>query len=155
MVEKQDNILGKLNINNNKGYYNNYIDFLNNNIISIYIPTRYMIPVQNEEKTIQNTPQLILVDSINGLNAEFNIKTPGLNGVHIFPNLYEDDLSILGGITHLLPILELMLEHNDFLNTENFYLFFELITIYVFSPKFQKALAKDKSNFFKNLSFFL
>ena len=155
LVEKQDNITGKLNINNNKGYYNNYIDFLNNNLISIYIPTRYMIPAQNEEKTIQNTSQLILVDSINGLNAEFNTRTPGLNGVHIFPNLYEDDLSILGGITHLLPILELMLEHNEFLNSENFYLFFELITIYVFSPKFQKALAKDKSNFFKNLSYFL
>ena len=155
LVEKQDNILGKLNINNTKGYYNNYIDFLNNNIISIYIPTRYMIPVQHEEKTIQNTSQLILVDSINGLHAEFNTRTPGLNGVHIFPHLYEDDLSILGGITHLLPILELMLEHDEFLNSENFYLFFELITIYVFSPKFQKALSKDKSNFFKNLSYFL
>ena len=155
ILEKQDNIIGKLNINNNKGYYNNYIDFLNNNLISIYIPTRYMIPVQNEEKTIQNTPQLILVDSIHGLNAIFNTRNPGLNGLHIYPNLYEDDLSILGGVINLLPILELMLEHNEFLNFENFYLFFELITIYVFSPKFQKALAKDRSNFFKNLSYFL
>ena len=155
IVEKQDNIIGKINLNNNKGYYNNYIEFLKNNLISIYIPTRYMIPVQNEEKTIQNTPQLILVDSIHGLNATFNTRNPGLNGLHIFPNLYENDLGILGGITNLIPILELMLEHNEFLNSENFYLFFELITIYVFSPKFQKALAKDKSNFFKNLSYFL
>ena len=155
LVEKQDNITGTLNINNNKGYYNNYMDFLNNNLISIYIPTRYMIPSQPEEKTIQNASQIILVDSINGLNAEFNTRTPGLNGIHIFPNLYEDDLGSLGGITHLLPILELMLDNNEFLTQENFSIFFELIAVYVFSPKYQKALSKDNSNFFKNLSYFL
>ena len=157
LFEQQENIYQK---NNNiffeqKINYNIFKDFLNNNIIAIYLPSRYTPPFQNEDKNINNYSQLILVDSINNLNAEFNTRTPSLNGIHIFPSLYENDLSILGGISHLLPILELMLDHNELLNTENFSSFFDLLTVYVFSPKYQKALIKDKSNFFKNLSYFL
>ena len=91
--------------------YNNFKDFYNNNLIAIYIPTRYYIPNQFEDKNITNTPQLILVDSINNLNAEFNTRTPALNGIHIFYNLYENDLNIIGGINNLLPILELILDN--------------------------------------------
>ena len=135
---------------------NNFKDFFNNNLISIYIPNRYQIPNQNEEKTISNTSNLILIDSINGLNAEFITRSPALNGIHIFQNLYEDDLSILGGLNNFLPILELILDNNDFLNLDIFSSFFDLLTVYVFSPKYQNALIKeDKSNFFKCLSFFL
>ena len=157
MIEQQDNIVRKINIVNSdqKINYNIFREFLANNLISIYIPTRYTIPVQNEDKTLHNTSQIILVDSINGLNAEFNTRTPALNGIHIFQNLYEDDLSILGGINNLLPILELMLNNNELLNKENFASFFDLLTVYVLSPKYQKALSMDNSNFFKSLSYFL
>ena len=135
---------------------NNFKDFLNNNIISIYIPNRYQIPSQSEEKTISNTSQFILIDSINGLNAEFNTRSPALNGIHIFQNLYENDLGILGGLNNFLPILELILENNEFLNQDIFSSFFDLLTVYVFSPKYQNALIQeDNSNFFKCLSFFL
>ena len=134
---------------------NNFKDFLNNNIISIYIPNRYQIPSQSEEKTISNTSQFILIDSINGLNAEFNTRSPALNGIHIFQNLYENDLRILGGLNNFLPILELILENNEFLNQDIFSSFFDLLTVYVFSPKYQNALIQeDNSNFFKCLSFF-
>ena len=126
-----------------------------NNLISIYIPSRYVIPNQAEEKTIQNASQIILVDSINNLNAEFNTGTPALNGLHIFQNLYERDLGIIGGINNLLPIMELMIDNNELLNPENFSSFFNLITVYVLSPKYENALRKDESNFFKCMSYFL
>ena len=136
--------------------YNNFKDFYNNNLIAIYIPTRYYIPNQFEDKNITNTPQLILVDSINNLNAEFNTRTPALNGIHIFNNLYENDLNIIGGINNLLPILELILDNKEFQKIEIFSSFFNLLTVYVFSPKYQNALIKEnKSDFFKNLSYFL
>ena len=157
LIDQQENIYQKNNniIFDPKTNYNTFKDFLNNNLIAIYLPSRYIIPLQNDDKNIQNYSQLILIDSINNLNAEFNTRTPALNGIHIYPSLYENDLSILGGISHLLPILELMLDYNELLNKENFSSFFHLLTVYVFSYKFHKALIKDRSNFFKNLSYFL
>ena len=135
---------------------NVFKDFLNNNMISIYIPNRYMIPIQNEDKTILNTSQIILIDSINGLNAEFNTRSPILNGIHIFNNIYEDDLNIIGGINNILPILELILDDKEFLNIEIFSSFFNLLTFYIFCPKYQNALIKESdSNFFQILSYFL
>ena len=143
-------------INEQKINYNAFKDFLTNNMIAIYIPTRHIIQNQVEEKSISNNSQLILIDSINGLNAEFNTKSPSLNGVHIFKNLYENDLNIIGGINNLLPILEFMLDNEEFLTINNFSSFFNLLTVYVFSPKYQNALMKeDQSNFFQCLSFFL
>ena len=136
--------------------YNTFKEFHTNNIISIYIPTRYIIPNQNEDKTISNNSQIILIDSINGLNAEFNTRSPTLNGIHIFQNLYEDDLSILGGLNGLLPILEFILNNNEFLTLDIFSSFFNLITVYIFCPKYHNALIQeDKSNFFKCLSYIL
>ena len=161
LIEQQDNITQQINIVNKKNNsskninYNIFKDFLDNNLISLYIPTRYEIPNQPEEKTIQNASQIILVDSINHLNAEFNTRTPALNGLHIFQNLYENDLTILGGINNLLPIIEIMLDNNELLNSENFSSFFNLISVYVFSAKYQEALSKDESNFFKCLSYLL
>ena len=51
--------------------------------------------------------------------------------------------------------MELMLDHNEFLNIENFFSFFDLITVYIFCPKYQKALNNGQSNFFKILSYLL
>ena len=164
LKEQLDNQSQKYNIINSdqKINYNIFQEFLSNNIIAIYIPTRHTFQNQNEEKINQSIlnqsilNQIILIDSINGLNAEFNIRTPGLNGIHIFHNLYENDLALIGGINNFLPILELMLDNKEFLNLENFASFFDLLTVYIFCPKFQGALLKEKdSNFFKQLSYFL
>ena len=157
LIEQQENISQKINIINSDQNinYNIFRDFLANNLISIYIPTRYVIPNQTEEKTIQNASQIILVDSINNLNAEFKTRTPALNGLHIFQNLYENDLGILGGINNLLPIMEIMMDNYELLNSENFSSFFNLLTVYVLSPKYENALREDKSNFFKCMSYFL
>ena len=137
--------------NNNK-----FKDFFYNNMIAIYIPNRYIIPSKKDDKNIHNDHKLILIDSINNLNAEFIIGSPTLNGVHIFQNLYEDDFGILGGLNNLLPILEFILDNNEFLNIEIFSSFFNLLTFYIFIPKYKNALIKENnSNFFKCLSYFL
>ena len=136
--------------------YNIFKEFLTNNMIAIYIPNRYIIPNQVEDKNLSNATNIILVDSINGLNAEFNTRTPSLNGIHIFENSYEDNLSILGGINNLFPILEFILNNNEFLTLDIFSSFFNLLTVYVLCPKYQNALIQENEyNFFKMLSYFL
>ena len=100
LLEQQDNIATKINIvkSNNKNInYNIFKDFLDNNLISLYIQTRYIIQ-NKEEKTIKNATQIIFVDSINHLNAEFNTTTSTLNGFYIIQNLCENALTIIGGI---------------------------------------------------------
>ena len=136
--------------------YNIFKEFLNNNMIAIYIPNRYIIPNQCDDKNITNATNIILIDSINGLNAEFNTKTPSLNGIHIFQNLYEDNLDILGGINNLMPILEFMLNNKEFLSLDIFSSYFNLLSVYVLSPKHKYSLLQEyEFNFFKNLSYFL
>ena len=136
--------------------YNLFKEFLNNNMISIYIPNRYIIPNQIDDKNISNASNIILVDSINGLNAEFNTRTPSLNGIHIFQNLYEDNLDVLGGINNLMPILEFMLNNKEFLSLDIFSSYFNLLSVYVLSPKHKYSLIQEyEFNFFKNLSYFL
>ena len=36
-----------------------------------------------------------------------------------------------------------MLENNELLNSENFSSFFDLITVYILSPKYQNALSNN------------
>ena len=136
--------------------YNIFKEFLNNNMIAIYIPNRYIIPNQSDDKNITNATNIILIDSINGLNAEFKTRTPSLNGIHIFQNLYEDNLDTLGGINNLMPILEFMLNNEEFLTLEIFSSYFNLLSVYVLSPKHKYSLIQEyEFNFFKNLSYFL
>ena len=40
-----------------------------------------------------------------------------------------------------------MIDNNELLNPENFSSFFNLITVYVLSPKYENALRKDESIF--------
>ena len=134
---------------------NDFKDFLNNNLISIYMPTRVDINPQYEDKTIFNSPSLILRDSINNLDAEFTIRTPCLNGVHTYSRI-NDDFSILGGLNNILPIIELMTNNSELLTKENFNLFLSLISIDVFSNLYQHAIMKENdSNFFMSLGYFL
>ena len=109
---------------------------------------------QCEERNLLNASLLILRDSINNLDAEFNTKNPCLNGVHIYSTI-NDDFSIIGGINNLLPIIELMTNNPELLTQENFSLFFNIISDFVFRPLFQKAIVKEnKSNFFIAYFFF-
>ena len=134
---------------------NDFKDFLNNNLIAIYMPTRVDIHPQCEDRNLLNSSLLILRDSINNLDAEFNTRTPCLNGVHTYTTIH-DDFGIIGGLNNLLPILELMTNNTDLLTQENFSLFFDTISNFVFSPLYQKAIMKEnKSNFFMNLSYLL
>ena len=128
-------------------------DFMDK-LISIYIPTRIVIPSSCNKYNLNNTPKLTIEDSLNGLHAEFNTRSPSLNGVHIYKRMINDFGSI-GGLNNLLPIIEIMTKYTDLLNEENLGNFFGIL-ISVFTPQYQKALAKEKnSNFFLNLSYFL
>ena len=134
---------------------NEFKDFLNHNLISIYMPTRVDIPSQIEDRSSSNTFQIILKDSINNLDAEFSIRSPSLNGVHTY-SIKNDDFSKFGGINNLLPIIEIMTNYSDLLTPENFSSYFELISNYVFSPQYEEAIIKENnSNFFISLSYFL
>ena len=133
-------------------------DFLEK-IVAIYTPSRIEIPNDLGAKNIQNAPKVILKDSINNLDAIFNKelendKITNLNGIHIFNRLV-DDLNNIGGLNHLIPIIELMANSEELLTTQNICSFFNLITI-IFTPYYKNALNDEKySNFFFNLSFFL
>ena len=137
--------------------YNIFKEFLSNNMIAIYIPNRYILCNQSDDnRNICNATNIILIDSINGLNAEFNTRTPSLNGIHIFQNLYEDNLDVLGGINNLMPILEFILNNDEFLSLDIFSSFFNLLSVYVLSPKHKYSLIQESEyNFFKSLSYFL
>ena len=128
-------------------------DFLEK-LIAIYIPTRVIVPKNNYDKTILDSQKLILKDSINNLDAEFNIRSPTLNGVHIYSRII-DDFKIIGGINNLIPIIEFMAKYKEFLSSDNLENYFQIL-LFVFSPQYQKALINEKnSNFFLNLSYFL
>ena len=140
-LEEQDelNILDeeqKININNFK-------DFVNNSLISIYIPTRFDIPQISEynEYMLSNAPELILKDSINNLDAKFQTTKPCLNGVHIYSKI-QYDFGIIGSINNLLIIIELMANNEEFLNNENLNLYFNVVSNFIFSSKYKKALIK-------------
>ena len=135
--------------NNNSGEIKDLIE----KMIAIYMPKRVVIPPIYNKNILNNSPKLILVDSLNGLDAEFITKNPGLNGVHIFKKMI-DDFGPIGGLNNLLPILEIMTRYKQLLTKENLGNFFDLL-ISIFIPQYQKALIKEKdSNFFLYLSYF-
>ena len=151
--EMEQNILDNLFITKRIINNNDIRDFLDK-VIAIYIPSRVIIPSSCKNNILNNTPELIIEDSINGLDAEFITKSPALNGVHIYKRL-TNDFSSIGGINNLLPIIEIMTKYNELLTKKNLGNFF-VILISVFSPQYQIALAKEKnSNFFLHLSYFL
>ena len=130
-------------------------EFLEKNLIAIYIPHRVMLPENQENKSYRNCNQIILKDSISNLDADFYINSPGLNGVHIL-NKFSEDFSPLGGLNHFLPIIEIITNNEELLLNENLSNFFNLITS-VFMISYLDALKIENynSNFFFNLSYFL
>ena len=132
---------------------NDYKEFMDK-IIAIYIPSRITIPKTYEKNNLLNTPQLIIEDSINELNAEFNTKTPILNGVHIYKKI-KNDLNQVGGLNNLLPIMELMVNNSELLTKENIESYFDII-LSIFSSYYKDALINEaKNNFFIYLSYFM
>lgn len=135
----------QLNINDVK-------DFMEE-LIAIYMPSRVTLPL-GFEKNNKNNSKYIIQDSISGLDAEFIIKKPSLNGVHIYKRIL-DDFSQIGGLNNLLPILEIMTKHQEFLTKDNLQNYLDIL-ISVFAPQYQKALIKEnQSNFFLYFSYFL
>ena len=135
-------------------------------LLAIYIPSRFEIPNELGVENVQNSQKIILKDSINHLDAIFNkinsfenedekSKFSNLNGVHIF-NRIVDDLNNIGGLNHLIPIIELMTNSpEELLTTDNICNFFSLITL-ILNPYYKNALKdEENSNFFFNLSYFL
>jgi len=121
-------------------------DFLENNLISIYLPNRSMTLENKEESKI-----IILNDSINGIDAEFTTKSPQLNDVHLFKT-FSEDFQPFGGLNHFLPIIEIMTQNNNFLENENLSKFFSLISGLTLSHNLKN---ENNSKFFFNLSYFL
>ena len=133
---------------------NDIKEFLEKDLIAIYMPNRLILPDSQSNNSYKNSNQIILKDSINNLDAELNINSPGLNGVHILYR-FTEDLNPLGGLNHFLPIIEIMSKNEELLLNENLPNFFNLISS-IFMPSYSEALKKENnSNFFFNLSYFL
>ena len=153
--EIEQNILNNLYDDNNFSFINsNDIKDLMEKLISVYMPSRVIIPPTCKNNTLMDTPHLILQDAINGLDAEFITKNPALNGVHIYKRIV-NDFAPIGGLNNLLPIMELMTKNKELLTKQNFGNFFDML-ISIFAPQYQNALVKENNNnFFMYLSFFL
>ena len=117
-------------------------------IIAIYTPNRFELDNTNEN--------IILKDSISGLDAMFNYKTnknSDLNGIYLFNNIFED-FNDLGGLNQFIPILEIIINSENLLTKENLLAFLNLVSTLI-NPYYKNFLKNEKnSNFFSNLSFF-
>ena len=123
-------------------------NFLDNYLIAIYIPNRFILQEKNEKEKI-----ILLKDSINNIDAEFITNSPNLNGIHLFKKI-STDISCFGGLNHLLPIIEIMTQNNDLLDNDNLSNYFNLLSS-IFMPSYNISLKNENnSNFFFNLSYF-
>ena len=153
--EIDETILKQLNFPiKDKSGENDIKDFLEKNLISIYMPNRIMLPEDQINKSYKNANRIILKDSINNLDAEFNTNSPYINGVHLFTK-FSDDFCHFGGLNHFLPIIEIMTQNEDLLFNENLSNFINLISS-LFMPSYLNSLKNENnSKFFFNLSLFL
>ena len=150
-----EKVLKELNMPiKDKSGENDIKSFLDNNLISIYMPNRIRLPDSQSNQSYKTANHIILIDSINFLDAEFSIKSPNLNGVHIHTK-FTEDFNPFGGLNHFLPIIEIMTQNLELLFNENLLNFINLISS-VFMPFYLTALENENnSNFFFNLSYFL
>ena len=83
-------------------------------ITAIYTPNRFEFD--------NNNKQIILKDSINGLDAVFENKkniNSDLNGVHIFKNSFEE-LKFFGDLNIFIPIIELLINSENLIDKREF-----------------------------------
>ena len=104
----------------NENYVEEIRKFITFNLISLYIPTRWIIENENNNKRI------ILVDSFKNLNAILNINELYPNylyskygGLSLLKDLLRDFSVDLNGINHLLPCIEIMITKPELLSTDN------------------------------------
>ena len=123
----------------------NILNSFYNDLISIYIPSRFEIDELNDNK-------IMIRDSINNLDGELITENSKSIGVYIYDkNL--NDLSSIDCINSLLPILEFMTENYYVLSQNNLNDFF-LILANVFNSERFISNQKDEQ-FFTCLSLFI
>ena len=134
---------------------------------AIYIPTRTYLTSEIKTK-IEGTKEvneeikiMILVDSTNSFNAVFkinniykNLKYSRYGGVHILSNVFSDFSFDIGGINHLLPLIEIMTDYNELLTNANLEMFMNIL-LYLFSSLKKLLVNEQDTKFFYFLSIFL
>ena len=119
--------------------------FLEKNLISIYLPPRY-------EKLVKNK-NIYLKDCINGLDAILNIDS-SLSGIHSLEKTIKAFYTV-GSINHLLPILELITKEKHLANSQILEIFMDIVN-YILSNLSKFFILFDKnSRFFFYVSHFL
>ena len=121
-------------------------NFYYNNLISIYIPSRYELS--------EDSKKIILLDSINHLDAIFNYNSFSKSGIHTLSKAIQAFYDF-GSINHLLPIMELIVKEKTF-TKENIFNEFIRIISYIFSNLHDYFQLFDKNaQFFFHLGHFL
>ena len=118
---------------------------LSHTLVALYSPTRY---------TIAPNGALVLVDTINGLNASFKSQKATLNGTHVYSDLY-NNITYIGGVNNLLPIAEIMVDNviND--NGECLEMFMWLVLCVLDGNNVENVNNATKERFYYVLSMFL
>ena len=141
--------------------------FINYNLLSIYMPKRTYLHSELKTKIEGNKEieevirTLILVDSFNNLNAVFknrnlypNLKYSRYGGVHNLSNIIYDFSFDIGGINHLLSLIEIMTDYNELLSNKNLEKFMNIL-LYFFSNHKRLIINEQDTRFFYYLSIFL
>ena len=126
------NKVSEKNIKDGKLNLNELSLFIEDNLLSIYLPTRAYI--NSELKTRKDGPitideeikTIILVDSVNNFNGFLknnnlykNLKYSINGGIHILSNIIYDFSFDIGGITHIFTLIEVMTDYNELLTNDN------------------------------------
>ena len=96
---------------NDKSSEKDIKEFYEKNLISIYMPNRFILPENQSQRMDKIISRIILKDYINNLDAEFNINSlnSNLNGIHIYEK-FNDYITLFGGLNQFLPIIEMMVK---------------------------------------------
>ena len=141
-------------------------NFIKYNLISLYVPTRTYVNsyiktrIEGTTEISEIIREVILVDSINKHDIIMNNKDLYQNlsfsrngGVHTLSGNFQDLSIDIGGMNHLLPLIEVMTDYNELLSNENFSDFMSLILYFI---NYEKLIGSEKdTKFFYHLSLFL
>ena len=158
----EENNIKVKDINNINVSNDNLIElkkFMTHNLKSLYLPTRTYINSKINTDSEKNK-EIVLVDSINNNHAYLNnnelyqnVSFSRNGGVHILSNIFQDLSLDIGGLNHLLPLIEVMTDYNELLSNTNLTLFMAIIPYFLNT---EKLIENERhSNFFYYLSLFL